>query len=53
MLAPDIFTLRDLCDGRAPPQRGRLRIEDDGIPTWRRAMLVLAPRTPEGADLHG
>jgi glycosyltransferase involved in cell wall biosynthesis len=46
MLAPDIFTLRDLRDGRAPPQRGRLRIEDDGIPTWRRAMLVLAPRLP-------
>jgi glycosyltransferase involved in cell wall biosynthesis len=47
MLAPDIYTLRDLRHGRVPPQFGReVRVEDDGIPTWRRETLVLAPRLP-------
>src|SRR4030088_1469362 len=36
MLAPDIYTLRDLRQRRGPPGRGRLRVEDDGVPTWRR-----------------
>jgi glycosyltransferase involved in cell wall biosynthesis len=46
MLAPDIYTLRDLRRGRRPPGRGRARVEHDGIPTWRREMLVLLPRLP-------
>jgi glycosyltransferase involved in cell wall biosynthesis len=47
MLAPDIYTLRDLRHGRVPPQFGRaLRVEDDGVPTWHRETLVLAPRLP-------
>ncbi len=47
MLAPDIYTPRDLRHGRVPPQFGRaIRVEDDGIPTWRREALVLAPRLP-------
>jgi glycosyltransferase involved in cell wall biosynthesis len=47
MLAPDIYTLRDRRHGRAPPHfGGAVRVEDDGIPTWRREMLVLAPRLP-------
>jgi glycosyltransferase involved in cell wall biosynthesis len=47
MLAPDIYTLRDRRHGRVPPQfGGAVRVEDDGIPTWRREMLVLAPRLP-------
>ena len=47
MVAPDIYTPRDLRHGRVPPQYGRaVRVEDDGIPTWRREMLVLMPRLP-------
>ena len=48
MLAPDIHTLRDLRRGRAPPSasRGYIAVEDDGIPTWRRSGLVVAPRLP-------
>jgi len=46
MLAPDIYTLRDLRQGQAPPGRGHLRVEDDGIPTWRRETLMLMPRLP-------
>ncbi len=47
MVAPDIYTPRDLRHGRVPPQFGRaVRVEDDGIPTWRREMLVLMPRLP-------
>jgi glycosyltransferase involved in cell wall biosynthesis len=47
MVAPDIYTLRDLRRGQAPRQFGRaVRVEDDGIPTWRREMLVLMPRLP-------
>ena len=47
MLAPDIYTLRDLRHGGVPPQFGReVRVEDDGIPTWRRETLVVAPRLP-------
>ena len=47
MVAPDIYTLRDLRSGRVPPGFGReVRVEDDGIPTWRREMLVVAPRVP-------
>src|SRR4029077_15332218 len=33
MLAPDIYTLRDLRQRQAPPGRGHVRVEDDGIPT--------------------
>ncbi len=47
MLAPDLYTLRDLRRGQVPAQFGRkVRVEDDGIPTWRREMLVLVPRLP-------
>ena len=46
MLAPDIYTLRDLRQGRAPAGRGYVRVEDDGIPTWRRETLMLMPRLP-------
>ena len=47
MVAPDIYTPRDLRHGQVPPQYGRaVRVEDDGIPTWRREMLVVMPRLP-------
>jgi teichuronic acid biosynthesis glycosyltransferase TuaC len=47
MLAPDLYTPRDLRRGEVAPGRGRkLRVEDDGVPTWRRDALVLAPRLP-------
>jgi hypothetical protein len=46
MLAPDIYTLRDLRQQRVPPGRGHFRVVDDGIPTWRRETLMLMPRLP-------
>jgi glycosyltransferase involved in cell wall biosynthesis len=47
MLAPDIYTPRDLRRGRAPAVRGRVVcVEDDGLPTWRRNALVPVPRLP-------
>ena len=46
MLAPEIHTLRDLRRGRMPAERRGISVEDDGIPTWRRSRLVLAPRVP-------
>jgi glycosyltransferase involved in cell wall biosynthesis len=47
MLAPEIHTPRDLRQGRGPAARaGRVTVEDDGIPTWRRSSLVLLPRVP-------
>jgi teichuronic acid biosynthesis glycosyltransferase TuaC len=47
MLAPDIYTPRDLRRGRAPAVRGRaVSVEDDGLPTWRRNALVPVPRLP-------
>ena len=47
MLAPDLYTPRDLRRGEVAPGRGRrVRVEDDGIPTWRRDALVLLPRLP-------
>src|SRR5690242_1977551 len=42
MLAPDLYTPRDLRRGEVAAGRGRMvRVEDDGIPTWRRDALVL------------
>jgi teichuronic acid biosynthesis glycosyltransferase TuaC len=47
MLAPDLYTLRDLRRGEVVSGRGpRIRVEDDGVETWRRDMLVLLPRLP-------
>jgi teichuronic acid biosynthesis glycosyltransferase TuaC len=47
MLAPDLYTPRDLRRGQVTAERGRaVRIEDDGVPTWRRDALVLLPRLP-------
>jgi glycosyltransferase involved in cell wall biosynthesis len=47
MLAPDIYTPRDLRRGEVAPGRSRsVRVEDDGVPTWRRDALVLVPRLP-------
>jgi glycosyltransferase involved in cell wall biosynthesis len=47
MLAPEIHTLRDLRQGRAPAARRRqATVEDDGVPTWRRSRLVVVPRLP-------
>jgi teichuronic acid biosynthesis glycosyltransferase TuaC len=47
MLAPDLYTPRDLRRGEVAPGRGRsARVEDDGIETWRRDALVLVPRLP-------
>jgi teichuronic acid biosynthesis glycosyltransferase TuaC len=47
MLAPDLYTPRDLRRGEVAPGRGRrVRVEDDGVPTWRRDALVLLPRLP-------
>jgi glycosyltransferase involved in cell wall biosynthesis len=47
MLAPDIYTPRDLRRGRAPAVRGRaVSVEDDGVATWRRNALVPVPRLP-------
>src|SRR5438067_80555 len=47
MLAPDLYTPRDLQRGEVAPGRGRsVRVEDDGVTTWRRDALVLAPRLP-------
>jgi teichuronic acid biosynthesis glycosyltransferase TuaC len=47
MLAPDLYTPRDLRRGQVAAARGRMvRVEDDGIPTWRRDALVLLPRLP-------
>jgi teichuronic acid biosynthesis glycosyltransferase TuaC len=47
MLAPDLYTPRDLRRGDVAPGRGRkVRVENDGVPTWRRDALVLAPRLP-------
>src|SRR5207253_11202068 len=47
MLAPDLYTPRDLRRGQVAAGRGRrVRVEDDGIETWRRDALVLAPRLP-------
>ncbi len=47
MIAPDLYTLRDRRRGQVPPGFGSgLRVEDDGVPTWRRESLVLAPRLP-------
>ena len=47
MLAPDLYTPRDLRRGEVAPGRGRsVRVEDDGIETWRRDALVLVPRLP-------
>jgi teichuronic acid biosynthesis glycosyltransferase TuaC len=47
MLAPDLYTPRDLRRGEVAPGRGRKpRVEDDGVPTWRRDALVLVPRLP-------
>jgi glycosyltransferase involved in cell wall biosynthesis len=47
MLAPDIYTPRDLRRGPAPAVRGRtFSSDDDGLPTWRRDALVLVPRLP-------
>jgi glycosyltransferase involved in cell wall biosynthesis len=47
MLAPDLYTPRDLRRGEVAPGRGRnVRVEDDGVPTWRRDALMLVPRLP-------
>lgn len=47
VLAPDLYTLRDLRRGKVAPGRGRsVRIQDDGVETWRRDTLVLMPRLP-------
>src|SRR5439155_8146232 len=47
MLAPDIYTPRDLRRGEAPAVRGQaFRVDDDGLPTWRRNALVPVPRLP-------
>ena len=47
MLAPDLYTPRDLRRGEVASGRGpALRVEDDGIETWRRDMLVMLPRLP-------
>lgn len=47
MLAPDIYTPRDLRRGRAPSVRGRVvSVDDDGLATWRRNALVPVPRLP-------
>jgi glycosyltransferase involved in cell wall biosynthesis len=47
MLAPDLYTPRDLRHGQVAPGRGSaVRVEDDGVPTWRRDALVLLPRLP-------
>jgi len=47
MLAPDLYTPRDLRRGAVAGGRGRkVRVEDDGVPTWRRDALVLLPRVP-------
>ena len=48
MLAPDLYTPRDLRRGEVASGRGpSIRVEDDvGVETWRRDMLVLLPRLP-------
>jgi glycosyltransferase involved in cell wall biosynthesis len=47
MLAPDLYTPRDLRSGEVESGRGpSIRVEDDGVETWRRDMLVLLPRFP-------
>jgi teichuronic acid biosynthesis glycosyltransferase TuaC len=47
MLAPDLYTPRDLRRGEVASGRGpRIRVEDDGVETWRRDMLVVLPRLP-------
>jgi L-malate glycosyltransferase len=48
MLAPDLYTPRDLRHGTVAPGRGRsVRTEnDDGVETWRRDAFVLIPRLP-------
>jgi glycosyltransferase involved in cell wall biosynthesis len=47
MLAPDLYTPRDLRRGEVAAGRGRaVRVEDDGVPTWRRDALVMVPRLP-------
>lgn len=47
MLAPDLYTPRDLRRGEVASGRGpRIRVEDDGVETWRRDMLVMLPRLP-------
>src|SRR5712671_7227951 len=47
MLAPDLYTPRDLRRGEVAAGRGRaVRVEDDGVPTWRRDTLVMVPRLP-------
>jgi teichuronic acid biosynthesis glycosyltransferase TuaC len=47
MLAPDIYTPRDLRRRQAPAVRGRtFSSDDDGLPTWRRNALVPVPRLP-------
>jgi len=47
MLAPDLYTPRDFRRGEVASGRGpRIRVEDDGVETWRRDMLVMLPRLP-------
>jgi len=47
MLAPDLYTPRDLRRGKVASERGpSIRVEDDGVETWRRDVLVLLPRLP-------
>ena len=47
MLAPDLYTPRDLRHGDVASERGRsIRVENDGVETWRRDTLVLSPRLP-------
>ncbi|MBV9555249.1 MAG: glycosyltransferase [Alphaproteobacteria bacterium] len=46
VLTPDIYTLRDIGRRGAAIRRGATRVADDGVPTWRREMLLLAPRLP-------
>src|SRR2546423_13737962 len=47
MLAPDLYTPRDLRRGEVASGRGpRIRVEDDGVETWRGAKLCRFPARP-------
>jgi glycosyltransferase involved in cell wall biosynthesis len=47
ILAPDIYTWRDLRSGRLPRgTRRKVTIEDDGVPVYRRSSFTALPRLP-------
>jgi glycosyltransferase involved in cell wall biosynthesis len=46
ILAPDIYTTRDLRRGKAPSGRRAVAVEADGVAVYRRSRFVAAPRLP-------